>query len=231
MVAGHLNGPVTVTLHRPPPLDTPMTVDFDGGAVRVHDGDVLIAEAVAAAAPDLPVPDVVSAAEARAAQGRSPYFEAPVFPTCFVCGIDREAGDGLRVFPGPVPGRGVWAAPWTPDASVADGGFAAGGQMIRPEIAWAVLDCPGGITVGEAADLGDETGMLLGRMTATVTALPAVGDECQVLAWPVGRDGRKLTAGSALIGPGGRVLAVARSVWLTVPRSLLDGSALAKEAS
>jgi hypothetical protein len=125
----------------------------------------------------------------------------------------------------------VWAAPWTPDASVADGGFAADGQMIRPEIAWAVLDCPGGIAVSEAADLDDETGMLLGRMTAMVTALPAVGDECQVVAWPVGRDGRKLTAGSALIGPGGRVLAVARSVWLTVPRSVLDGSALAKEAS
>jgi hypothetical protein len=29
-------------------------------------------------------------------------------------------------------------------------------------------------------------------------------------AWPAGRDGRKLTAGSALIGPGGTVLAAAR---------------------
>src|SRR5262249_36973408 len=31
-------------------------------------------------------------------------------------------------------------------------------------------------------------------------------------------EGRKLTAGSALLGPGGQVLATARAVWLTVPR-------------
>jgi hypothetical protein len=39
-----------------------------------------------------------------------------------------------------------------------------------------------------------------------------------VIAWPGGRDGRKLLAGSALLGPGGTVLAAARAVWLTVPR-------------
>ena len=33
-----------------------------------------------------------------------------------------------------------------------------------------------------------------------------------------GNGGRKLTAGSALLGPGGEVLAVARTVWVTVPR-------------
>ena len=39
-----------------------------------------------------------------------------------------------------------------------------------------------------------------------------------MIAWPERRDGRKLTAGSALIGPDGEVLAVAGAVWLTVPR-------------
>jgi len=56
-------------------------------------------------------------------------------------------------------------------------------------------------------------------MTATTLAAgPAVGDQCRVVAWPHQRDGRKLTAGSALLGPGGEVLAVAGAVWLTVPR-------------
>ena len=32
------------------------------------------------------------------------------------------------------------------------------------------------------------------------------------------RHGRTLTAGSALLGPGGEVLALAEAVWLTVPR-------------
>ena len=48
--------------------------------------------------------------------------------------------------------------------------------------------------------------------------LPALGGECRVIAWPAGRDGRKFTAGSALLGPGGEVLAVAEAVWLAVPR-------------
>ena len=39
-----------------------------------------------------------------------------------------------------------------------------------------------------------------------------------MIAWPEQRDGRKLTAGSALLGPDGEVLAVAGAVWLTVPR-------------
>jgi hypothetical protein len=88
---------------------------------------------------------------------------------------------------------------------------------VPPEIAWAALDCPSGIAAIEAADIGQDTAILLGRMTARVAALPAVGDEYQVIAWLIGRDGRKLTAGSALLGQGGDVLAVARTVWLTVP--------------
>jgi hypothetical protein len=48
--------------------------------------------------------------------------------------------------------------------------------------------------------------------------LPAAGDQCLVIAWPGGRDGRKLLAGSALLGPGDQVLATASTVWLTVPR-------------
>ena len=39
-----------------------------------------------------------------------------------------------------------------------------------------------------------------------------------MIAWPVARDGRKLTAGSAVLGPDGEVLAVASTLWLTVPR-------------
>ena len=56
-------------------------------------------------------------------------------------------------------------------------------------------------------------------MTAvTLAARPAAGDQCRVTAWPQARDGRKLTAGSALLGPDGEVLAAASAVWITVPR-------------
>lgn len=214
-VARYVDGTATVTLHRPPPLDTPMTVGPDSGReVRVWHGDVLIAEATRASdRAQLRLPDTVSIDEARAVEGRSGYYEDPSFPGCFGCGMAREPGDGLRIFPGPAKGQTIWAAPWTPDDSVADRGL-----RVPPEIVWAALDCPSGIAAGEAGDLGPETVIVLGRMTARLTAPPAVGDECRVIAWPIGRDGRKLTAGSALLGPDDDVLAEARTVWLTVPK-------------
>ena len=218
-IAAYVDGPATVTLRRPPPLDTPMQVERDDeGSVRVRHGRTLIGEAAPSAAGPPEIAAMVSPAEADTAAGNARYFRDPVFPDCFVCGMNRPPGDGLRIFPGPVAGRGLWAAPWKPDPSVAgpDG-------RVRPEVVWAALDCPSGIAAAEAAGLGDgagwDTAILLGRMTATtLAARPAVGDQCRVIAWPHQRDGRKLTAGSALLGPGGEVLAVARAVWLTVPR-------------
>jgi len=214
-IAGYVNGPVTVTLRRPPPLATPMTVERDdAGSVRIHHGSTLIAEATAAPVPPvLEIPGPVSAAEAHTAAGGARYFQDPPFPDCFVCGMSRQPGDGLRIFPGPVPGRALWAAPWTPDPSVtgADG-------RVRPGVVWAALDCPSGIAAADAAGLSQDTAILLGRMTASLAALPAPGGQCLVIAWPGGRDGRKLLAGSALLGPTGEVLAAATAVWLTVPR-------------
>jgi hypothetical protein len=192
-----------------------MAVEQSGkGSVRVRHGHALIAEAVST--PDslaLRAPGKVPMTEAREAEGRAGYFQNPLFPACFACGISRQPGDGLRIFPGPLTGRALWAAPWTPDPSVTG----ASGS-VRPEVVWAALDCPSGIAAAEATSLGPDTAILLGRMTARVAALPMAGDPCRVIAWPAGRDGRKLTAGSALLGPGGDLLAVARTVWLTVPR-------------
>ena len=214
-IAAYLDGPVTVTLRRPPPLATPMTVERDGeGSVRIHHDRTLIAEA--ATSPGSPAPQIpgpVSMTEAHAVAGRARYYTDPFFPDCFVCGMGRQPGDGLRIFPGPLAGKPLWAAPWSPDPSVtgADG-------RVRPEVVWAALDCPSGIAAADAAGLARDTVILLGRMTASLAALPAAGDDCLVIAWPGRSDGRKLLAGSALLGPSGEVLATATAVWLTVPR-------------
>jgi hypothetical protein len=214
-IAGYVDGPVTVTLRRPPPLGTLMAVEQDDdGSLRVHHGRTLIAEAAPSPGFRAPrIPGSVSIAEARAAAGRGRYFEDPLYPGCFGCGTSRRPGDGLRIFPGAVTSRGLWAAPWTPDASVSDASGTA-----WPEAIWAALDCPSGIAAAEAASLSQDTAILLGRMTADLVTLPAAGAPCRVIAWPAGRDGRKLTAGSALLGPKDEVLAVASTLWLTVPR-------------
>lgn len=211
-VAAYVDGPATVTLHRPPPLDTALDVDRDdAGSVRVRDRGLLIADAQPAlAAPRLEIPAAVTPAQVRAVAGRARYFQDPVFPDCFVCGPARESGDGLRIFPGQLTGREVWAAPWTPDSSVAgpDG-------RVRAEIVWAVLDCPSGIAAAETAAV--DTAIVLGRLTARLAERPEVGQRCAVIAWPGARAGRKHAAFSALLGSGGEVLAAARAVWLTVP--------------
>jgi hypothetical protein len=212
-VAALCGGDAEVTLRRPVPLARPLAVREGDGVLLVLDDGTPLAEARPAAADtESAVPDV-GAELARSVAAGASYYADPVFPRCFVCGPDRAPGDGLRIFPGPVPGRPVWAAPWTPDDSLAaaDGG-------VRPEAVWAALDCPSGIAAGEAAGLAADTSALLGRMTAHLVARPRPGQACRVLAWPTGRDGRKLGARSALLDPSGVVLATARTLWLTVPR-------------
>jgi hypothetical protein len=44
-----------------------------------------------------------------------------------------------------------------------------------------------------------------------------------VVAWPTGRDGRKIFAGGALLGKDGEVLAVAQATWLQVDPQVQRG--------
>src|ERR1700729_2297671 len=105
-IAASLDGQVTVTLRRPPPLATPLAVERGGdSSVRLHHGRTLIAEAASSPGhPAMEIPGPVSLAEARAAAGRARYYSDPFFPDCFVCGPGRQLKDGLRIFPGPVTG-------------------------------------------------------------------------------------------------------------------------------
>lgn len=209
---------IEVTLRRPLPLERPLEVRRDDeGLLLLDDDGRLLAEArPSAAAVQLSVPDIPTPEEARAAAGRASYYDEPVFPDCFVCGPARGPGDGLRIFPGPVSGHSVWAAPWTPDPSISgpDG-------HVWNQVVWAALDCSGGLAVVEAAALPAGTAALLGRLTVRLAVRPRTGTEYQVVAWPLGREGRKLTAGSALLGPDGEVLAAARALWVTVAREAL----------
>jgi hypothetical protein len=195
LVSEALGGGFEVTLLRPPPLG----VDLDLVGHELKQGDVVIAEARRNTA-QLDALPPVSLEEAVAASSRYPGFVHHAYPTCFSCGPERD--DGLRIFPGPVEGReGVVAAPWTP-------------EEVRPEIIWAALDCPS----GWAVDDFQRQGVLLGRMAAVIHELPTVGERHVVIGWPVGEDGRKRHAGSALFSAEGDLLAAARSTWI-VPSS------------
>jgi hypothetical protein len=203
-LAAYVDGAAEVTLRRPPPLDRPLDVQrLDGGSVAVLDGDTLVAEG-APASLEIEIPEPVTAAEAERAARSFLGFRHHPFPTCFVCGPKRAERDGLRIFPGRIPGRNIVAAPWTPDASLAD----KDGQM-RPEIVWAALDCPSGFAVITPATVA-----VLGRLAVKLVAPVQPGKRYVAIGWPLGEDGRKLYAGAALFSQDGRLRAFARATWI-----------------
>jgi hypothetical protein len=205
VLAAFIDGPATVRLSQPPPLDVALDVrrQADGAVVMERDGDP-VGRAVAAAF-DSAVPDAPTVPEARAATAGFAGFRAHSFPTCYVCGPGRPGHDGLELFTGPVAGREIFASPWRPTADMRD---ASG--MVRPEIVWAALDCPGYFACMGA----DLTPAVLGELTAELRAPVPADEELVVYAWPIGAEGRKHFAGSAVADARGNVLACARSVWI-----------------
>lgn len=193
-------GPAEVTLRLPPPLERQLSVERRHGGVVLLDGDAVVAEGVPAEI-ELEAPVRVSPDEARAASSRYVAFGSDVFRSCFSCGAIRPDGDGLRILPGRVDGASAVAAPWTAH------------EPSLP-VVWAAIDCSGAY-----ATRGEGRGeAVLGRMAARVERLPREGEECVVVGWPSGEEGRKLYAGTALLGDGGELLAVARQTWI-LPRS------------
>jgi hypothetical protein len=207
LLAGFVDAPaVEVTLRLPPPLARPLAVELEEGRVLLLDRDALVAEAVAAELTE-DVPPPVGWQEASEAAERYPVPAEHPFPECFVCGPARPEGDGLRVFAGPVDGRdGIVAAPWR-------------AVDVEPAVVWAVIDCPGAFAAGAVP-----RGSVLGRMTAAVHRLPVEGEECVSAGWPVGEDGRKLFAGTALYGADGELLAASRQTWIA-PREPASAAA------
>jgi hypothetical protein len=198
-------GTVEVTLKRATAVGRPLRVERRGGSVDLYDGEALTAQARTVSF-DVELPRAVSVPEAQAGTQAFPRFENHPLPGCFVCGVNRRAGDGLRIFPGPVPGREeIWAAPWIPDMSLADDS-----GNVRPEFLWAALDCAGAFAVNEPP-----RGLaLLGRIAARVAGKAAAGETLVVAAWAIARDGRKLQPGTAIYTAKGELVACARALWI-----------------
>ena len=201
-------GPAEVTLRYPPPLDRPLAALPDGDSVSVGFDDITVATARPADV-ELEVPAPVTFEQAQDAATRCPWLHEHPYPQCFVCGTERP--DGLRIFPGPVAGRRLAAAPWVPDASVADG------EVVRPAVVWASVDCPSLFGYGCFGEW--DALMLLGRFAAQVHRLPAVGEPCVVSGWSLGRDGRKYDTAAALHTAEGELLALSRALWITLKAS------------
>jgi len=208
LVATLASRTVSVRLLKPPPLDTEFTVqELDDGVLQVLDHGQPVGEARAAVLTlsALAAPDYLEAVEASRHYAG---FRHHRFPSCFVCGTQRVRGDGLRIFAGPVPERGLVAAPWVPDASL-DGGDG----KVRAEFMSAALDCPGYYAVAP-----DDRMMMLAEFTAHVDRRVHVGESCTLIGWQLGTDGRKHEAGTAIFDGKGELCGKARALWIE-PRS------------
>ena len=118
------------------------------------------------------------ASKRRARPSRTTSFrdEHP-YPECFVCGPDRDAGDGLRIFPGKVEDREVVASGWIPDESLPSRRGAIDGL-----ITWSVLDCP----TAFGAWLGGVPGLsVLAKLEGRLLDRVEIGVEHVAIGWPI----------------------------------------------
>ena len=210
IVAGLIGGTAEITLRLPPPIDTPLDMRrHDDGRVALLDGESVVAEGIPTTL-EIEIPEPVSFSDAEEAAKSFPWFERNPYKTCFVCGPDRNEGDGLRIFAGPVAERDIVAAPWTPDASLSDGNGA-----VRPEFVWSALDCPGAFAFIESAD----DIVLLGRLAARLIEPVQVSQRYVVIGWQLGSEGKKLYIGTALYSHAGTLHAYAKATWFRIETS------------
>jgi len=205
------DGPAAVRLRIPPPLDAPMTVNVTDVGVELFHGDELVATGRPATV-DIEIPEPPDFAAAEAAAKRYRGFDSHFYPGCFVCGPEREHGDGLRVFAGPVEAgtgpEGMVAATWIPDDSLLDSSGKVATQYL-----WAVLDCPGAYAFPEP-----ETGaILLGELAVAIHGSVSPGEKCVLIGWEISHEGRKHYTGTALFDASGACLAVGYATWFEVP--------------
>ena len=205
LVARELGGSdVVVTLKRPAPLDRDLTVECDGDSAALFDGENQLALAERAPV-EIEVREPPSFGEAHDAESRYSGLKSHIYPGCFVCGPDRTAGDGWRIFAGSV-GPDQVAATWTPDPE-----FAGEDGALRCEFVWAALDCPGYFAVEKAAGLA-----LLGRIGVRIARPVPCGEPLIVTGWGQGSEGRKHRAGTALFDRHGSLRAAASQTWVSL---------------
>ena len=203
LLGKQLSGPVRVSLEVPVPLDQALAIERVSDGIVLTDGVASLAYASPAALQIEP-PMPVSYANAEWASERYLGFTEHASPGCFVCGPARDWGDGLAIYPGPIPGRHLVAAPWAPDPSLFDKH-----GTVRAEFVWAALDCPTGFALLEAFG---RRKVLLRQLTASLVRPLHVGARWVVMGWPFAAEGHNLLGASAIFSETGELHALASAV-------------------
>jgi hypothetical protein len=205
VLAGSFGDGAEVVLRKPPPIGRPLEIAPDGPDRAVlRDGESVVAEASRAES-GVEVPRVVTFDEAEAASRAYPGHSAHPFPSCFCCGPEREPGDGLRIFPGRLPGSEFVAAPFVADAALADET-----GVLASELTWAAMDCPQLWALMLAAPPDSPERVVTSGLAATLHGTLHADQRYIVIAWPAGREGNRLYADAAVLTENGDRVAVGR---------------------
>lgn len=209
-LAHYVGSESRVRLIRPPPLKTDLEVVRTEKGVELRRGEEPVARAWREAF-ELDVPPSPGIEAARSGRAAYSGHHHHAFPGCFVCGIQRRAGDGLLIHPGPAGGAGrpehFVACNWAPDRSLCD----ASGR-VHDHFVWAALDCPGAWSF---LSFEPETAVL-GELSARLHSPLPCRQEVIVAGWEVDRAGRKRHTGSAVYSVSGGVLAEALATWIVI---------------
>jgi hypothetical protein len=211
LAAARVGPECEVTLRHAAPFDQELRLEHgDDGQVEITDGDAVIVRGAPADVQVEPPPPVPFEEAASREWVHDTLTDHPT-PDCFCCGYQRAEGDGLRVFPAPVPERelGQVAAGWIPAPA-----FAGDDRSLRTEFVWAALDCPG--FWGMALSIGHMPNVITIRLGASLRGPVRPGEPHVVMGWPIAHRGRKFLCGSAIFGPDGTLRAAGRATWLAV---------------
>ncbi|MFL0798605.1 MAG: hypothetical protein K6L73_14080 [Cellvibrionaceae bacterium] len=206
LLASHIDGPAQVRLQSPPPLEAELAIEErDGSWVMLEDGHAVVTGVPCKPLASPPPPPSLAQAE----KARTAYNpQGHPYGTCFVCGPDRDQGDGLQIFAGAVEGTELVACNWRPTRDLLDVmGF------IEPEFVWAAMDCPGYF----AMKFDGWTQCLLGEISGCIHEDIPGNQDLIVYAWRRGSEGRKHFAGSAIANGDGKIYAQCEQIWIELP--------------
>jgi hypothetical protein len=206
ILAQYIKGTAEVTLLKPIPLEKDLTINKNpDDRISLLEGDAIIATAHKADFQLSPPPTPSYSDAVEASKKYIGFDEEYPYPDCFGCGRNRKSGDGLRIFPGRLSGNNIVTAPWIPDEELQDRS-----ERIKDGFLWAALDCPGGI-----ACVGDHIHpLLLGKFAVEIKERPRANQRCIVTGWPIAKEGRKHSAGTALYSEEGKLLAYGKATWI-----------------
>lgn len=213
LAAGFLDGPATVRLRRPPPLDRPLTVQRESTKVQVMDGDELVLHArPASERVEMTVDDDLL--QRTFDRGTTPVPEGHPAPACFVCG---PRSDGLGICPTAVDGTELWATVWIPERSVS-----SDGREVEPHVVWGALDCPAGFAVVRAGRAPLTHFPALTELTVTLDLPVRVGEPVAVWGWSSGQDDDRVDGSTAIIDADGVVKATGYARHTLLPANFAD---------